>query len=387
MNELQIIWRYQAFFRRRSVLLTAAVSLAFCTFGILGALRYSMNGVEDSAAGRRLMVMSHAGPMQVLPLSALDTLRDIDGLESISYATWQGLYYREQSNMFMSFAVDPGTWLETHPDMEVDEATRQAFLSDRRSLLVSVDIADEYGWKKGDSVPLKSLLFSPPSGEVAWNYIIAGVFHPAIGGGGRNYMVSHYDYLNENREIWKDTVGSFVISLDPNVSVDDASARIDAAFETTSWPTYTTSDQVFHKEFFAQFGDIASMIETVIGITFGSLILMMSSGMALATRLRRRDIGIMRVIGYSNSKVVRIVAGQTMTIVFAGALVGMAIAYVFNMTITSLYPEVLPDIDLPVPIILQGLVIGLALGAIAAVIPACIALRTKPIEALEEGAT
>ena len=386
MNELNLIWRYHTFFRLRSLLLTGAVALAFCTFGILGALRYSMNGGDNAIASRRLMVMSDAGAMQVLPLSSMDTLRKIGGLQSISYATWIGLYYREQSNMFMSFAVDPETWIETHPDMEMDEATKKAFLSERRAILVSADIADKFGWKKGDSVPLQSFLFRPPHGESAWNHIVVGIFNPTQGAGSRNFAVTHYDFLNENRDIWKDTVGSYVITLDPKVTADDASQRIDTAFETAAWPTYTSSDQVFHNEFFAQFGDIVSIIEMVVAVTFGVLMLMVSSGMALGVRQRRRDLGIMRVIGYSNAKILRIVVGQTMMVVVVGALLGMAIAFFFNLTITSKFPEVLPHIYLPIPVMAQGFALGIALSLIAAAIPVYIALRTKPVEAMAEEA-
>lgn len=386
MNEFSLIWRYHRFFRLRSLLLTGAVALAFCTFGILGALRYSMNGGDNSIASRRLMVMSDAGALQVLPLSGLDTLRRVEGLRTISYATWTGLYYREKSNMLMSFAVDPATWIDTHPDMEVDEATKQAFLNDRRAILVSAGIAEKFGWKKGDSVPLQSLLFRPPHGEPAWNHIIVGVYYPTQRSGYRNFVVTHYDFLNENRTLWKDTVGSFVITLNPDVTANDASHRIDTAFETSAWPTYTSSDQVFHEEFFAQFGDIVSVIEMVVIVTFGALMLMVSSGMALGVRQRRRDLGIMRVIGYSNAKILRIVVGQTMMVVIVGAVMGMACAFVFNWAITSRYPEVLPHVYLPLPVMAQGFAIGIVLSLLAAAVPARIALRTKPVEAMAEDA-
>jgi putative ABC transport system permease protein len=386
MNELNLVWRYHTHFRLRSVLLTAAVALAFCTFGILGALRYAMNGGDNSVTSRRLMAMSDAGALQVLPLAGLDSLRKIEGLQTISYATWIGLYYREQSNMFMSFAVEPQTWIDTHPDMEMDEATKQAFLRDRRSILVSADIAEKFGWEKGDTVPLQSLLFRPPQGEVAWNHIVAGVYYPTQGSGYRNFAVTHYDFLNENRTMWKDTVGSFVITLDPGVTADDASERIDATFERSAWPTSTSSDQVFHNEFFAQFGDIVSVIEMVVGVTFGALMLMVSSGMALGIRQRRRDIGIMRVVGFSDGRILRVVVGQTMMVVIVGALAGIFAAFLFNWAITSQYPEVLPHVYMPLLVMGQALGIGVILSLLAAAIPAIIALRTKPVEAMVEDA-
>lgn len=386
MNELNIIWRYHTFFRLRSILLTSAVVLAFCLFGILGALRFAMNGGDNSVASRRLMAMSDAGPLQVLPLSSLSTFRDIPGLKTVSYATWTGLYHREKSNMFMSFAVEPETWIDTHPDMEMDASTRKAFLSDRRSILVSTEIADKFGWKKGDTVPLQSLLFRPPHGEPAWNHIVAGTFVPTQGAGSRNFAVTHYDFLNENRDIWKDTVGSYVITLDPEVTADDASQRIDEAFETSAWPTYTSSDQVFHEEFFAQFGDIVSVIEMVIAVTFGALMLMVGSGMALGTRQRRRDIGIMRVIGFTNGRILRVIVGQTMMVVVVGALLGMFAAFLFNWVITSRYPEILPHVYLPTTVMLQGLLIAVVSSVAAAAVPAYIALRTHPVEAMAEEA-
>lgn len=386
MNELNLIWRYHRFFRRRSILLTGAVALAFCTFGILGALSYSMTGGDNSTASRRLMVMSDAGAMQVLPLSALDTIRKVDGLKGISYATWIGLYYREQSTMFMSFAVDPVSWFDTHSDMAMEESTRQAFLKDKRAILVSADIADKFGWKKGDAVPLQSLLFRPPHGERAWNHIVAGVFHSTKGAGSRNFAITHYDYLNENRTLWKDTVASFIVTMENSVTADDASQRIDTALGTSAWPSYTSSDQVFHHEFFAQFGDIVSMIKLVVAVTFGTLMLIVGSGMALGIRQRRRDLGILRVIGYADGKILRIVVGQTMMVVITGALLGLALAFVFNLTITSRFPEILPHLYLPLPIIAQALSIAIVLSLLAAAIPAVIALRTKPIEAMVEEA-
>jgi len=386
MNELNFIWRYHRFFGMRSVLLTGAVMLAFATFGILGALRYSMNGGDNSIAARRLMVMNDAGTMQSFPLAAMDAIRKVRGLQTISYATWLGLYYREQSTMFMSFAVEPKTWLDTHPDMVMDESTKQAFLGDPRAILVSTDIAAKFGWKKGDSVPLQSLLFRPPKGEAAWNYIVAGVFTSTKGAGSRNFAITHYNYLNQNRDMWKDTVSSFIVTPDQNVTADDASQRIDTVLATSAWPSYTSTDQVFHREFFAQFGDITAMIQMVVVVTFATLMLIVSSGMALGVRQRRRDLGIMRVIGYSNVRILRIVVGQTMMVVLTGAMLGNVFAFVFNWALTAKYPEILPHLYLPVPILAQGLAIAIVLSLIAAAIPAYIALRTKPVEAMAEEA-
>jgi ABC-type antimicrobial peptide transport system permease subunit len=80
------------------------------------------------------------------------------------------------------------------------------------------------------------------------------------------------------------------------------------------------------------------------------------------------------------------VLGQTMMLVVAGAMLGMAAAFVFNWSVTSKFPEILPHLYLPVPIMAQAFAIAVVLSLLAAVIPTYIALRTKPVEAMAEEA-
>jgi putative ABC transport system permease protein len=383
MNELKLIVEHLAFFRMRSILLLLTVTLGFSLFGILGALHYSLNSGAASVSERRLIVAHEAGVMQALPLAHRERLSKLPGVQAVSQATWQGLYYREQRDMLMSFAVEPAGWLDSHPDMVMTPQVRAAFLADRRGILVSEGLARKYGWKAGDAVPLGSILFRPPSGEQAWVYIVSGTFVPAIEGGGRNYAITHYDYLNENRDLWRDTASTFVVAPAPGVGAAALAQRIDELFAPSEAPTSTATDRAFHNEFFAQFGDVVSMIRIVIGVTFLSLLLIVTSGMALSTRQRSREIGVLRVLGYSNGRVYRLIIGQTVVLILGGAVLGLLAAFLFNWRMTAAYPEFLPAITLELPIILQAGVIVLAMAAVTVVMPALIALRVKPVDAFQ----
>ena len=381
MSQLQLIVEHLRFFRVRSLLMLLTVVLAFVTFGILGALRYSLDSGDASVSERRVIVAHEAGLMQTLPIAYLKRIKALPGVESVSHATWQGTYYRESRDMMMSFAVDPETWLSGHPDMEVSPQARAAFFADRRGMLVAKPLADKYGWKIGDAVPLQSMLYAAPKGDPAWTYIITGTFITSDSGGGRNYAVTHYDYLNENRQIWRDTVGTFVVTPQVGTSAAILSQQIDAMFAQSEAPTSTTTDKAFHAEFFTQFGDVVTMIEVIIGVTFVSLILVVTSGMALSTRQRSRDIGVLRVIGFSDASVYRLIIGQTALLVGGGAGLGLGIAFVFNRLVTTALPQFLPNISLPLPVIAEAAAITAVLALVTAIVPVLIALRVRPVEA------
>ena len=381
MKELKLILEHLRFFRARSILMLVTIVLAFATFGILGALRYSLDSGDASVSERRMIVAHEAGLMQSLPMAYLERIKALPGVQTVSHATWQGTYYRESRDMMMAFAVDPATWLDTHPDMIVSDDARRAFIAERRGLLVSEGLATKYGWKVGDVVPLSSIIYTAPKGDKAWNFIVSGIFRTSDEGGGRNYAVSHYDYLNENRSLWRDSVGTFVVTPQAGVPVAELSQRIDAAFANSPAPTSTTTDRAFHAEFFAQFGDVVSMIQIVIAVTFTSLVLVVSSAMALSTRQRSRDIGVLRVLGYSNAKVYRLIIGQTAFLQAGGAAIGLCLAYLFNWQVTAALPQFLPALGMPVPVMVAALLIALALALLTAAIPTVIALRVKPVEA------
>lgn len=383
MSELKLILEHLKFFKLRSTLMLVTVVLAFVTFGVLGALRYSLASGDGSISERRLIVAHEAGLMQTLPMAYHQRIKALPGAETVSHGTWQGTYFRESRDMMMSFAVDPATWLASHPDMEMDSRTRIAFLGDRRALLASQALADKYGWKPGAAVPLKSILYPGPGGDPAWTYIYAGSFVSTADGGGRNYAISHYDYLNESRDLWRDSVGTFVVTPKAGVTAQALARDIDALFAEADAPTSTTTDAAFHAEFFAQFGDVVSMIQIIIGVTFTSLMLVVTSGMALSTRQRGRDIGVLRVLGYSNGKVYRLIIGQTCALVVGGAALGLAAAAIFNHWISAEMPQFLPSIGLPTPVIAEAGAIALALALATAIVPTLIALRVRPVEAFK----
>jgi len=373
--------RYLRYYLLRTILVLCATLTAFFTYGVLGTLDYSLASGGSGVSDQRLVVMHRAGLMQTLPLAYAGRIRQLPGVDAVGHATWLGAFYQQPTNMLMVLAVDPDTWLRQHPDMQLTHEARDAFVSQPGSMLVSKLLAEKFGWGVGDIVPLQSILYPSPSGEPAWRFTVAGVYRSSDNGGGRNYIVTHYSFLNENRNYWKDTVGTLMVTATNDVSMMQLAQQIDELFINTDSPTSTNTDKVFHDEFFAQYGNVLGMIRMTVMVAFASLLIMIASSMALSVRRMSMDISVLKVIGYTDMKIFVFVMLQITMPVFSGAAVGMCLAALVNYAVTRTWPQWLPDVIVPLPVLVQGGVIALAVSCLACLLPIMLALRVQPAKA------
>src|SRR6185295_597661 len=117
--------------------------------------------------------------------------RTVEGAQIVTHANWFGGYYQEPKNFLVAFAVDSESYLAIYPEYVMPAAQRQAFLKDRGSLLVGKVVADTYGWKVGDRVPLKSNIFRQKNGSDTWDFTIAAIASPSEPRIDTNFVMFH----------------------------------------------------------------------------------------------------------------------------------------------------------------------------------------------------
>ncbi|MBF7073479.1 FtsX-like permease family protein [Glaciecola sp. MH2013] len=382
MKTLSLLKELILAYKLRIALLAIASTLAFLTYGVLGSFKYSLNSGDASVSESRLIVTHKMGLMQSLPLAYLEQIQQLPGVESVGHATWQGLYFQTQKNMPMILAVKPNEWFEQHPDMVLDTQTKQRFHSEKDGILVSEALAKKYDWNVGEIIPLKSFIFMPPDNKPAWNYRLTGTFHSDESGGGRNYAITHYDYFDQGRNVWNNTVGTFIVSPTPGSDIMSLAQAIDAHFINSTHPTSSNTDKEFHSAFFTQFGNIVQLISMVTIIVFIALQLIVTSGMTLTVRQMSRQLGILRVIGYSNFQLYNLVLGLMFVIVGSGVALGIATAAGFNVLLTSSMPQFLPNVFLPMKIIVEVLFIAVFIVFLGTLLPGWLALKSSILSTL-----
>ena len=122
---------------------------------------------------------------------------------------------------------------------------------------------------------------------------------------------------------------------------------------------------------------LVSAIAVIIG-TIG-----MVNTMVMSVLERVHEIGILRAVGWPRSRVVRMVLGETLILVFCGAVVGVVGAILLVQLLTQV-PAVSGFIDgkMSPEAILEGLGIAMLMALVGGLYPAYRAARLDPTEAL-----
>ena len=93
-------------------------------------------------------------------------------------------------------------------------------------------------------------------------------------------MIFQYDYFDETRSFAKDMIGWIVLQHHLAVDERPASPRpIDKMFANSSYETSTDTEKAFNKAFAAQLGNIALIVELVVGAAFATILMIVGNTM------------------------------------------------------------------------------------------------------------
>jgi putative ABC transport system permease protein len=128
-----------------------------------------------------------------LPLNYAQRLRAVEGVRQVSWSNWFGGVYITERNFFPQFAVDPATYLPLYPEYKIPDAERNAFLRDRQGVLVGRKLADKFGWKVGDQIPLRGTIYPG-----TWTFTLRGIWDGADAKTDESQLLMHWAFINES---------------------------------------------------------------------------------------------------------------------------------------------------------------------------------------------
>lgn len=386
MNDFDLV-RKNLFRRKlRAILMIVSIMVAFLIFGVLAGFYRAFNAGEDRAAADRLITVNKINFTQPMPIAYFNRVRGVDGVRQVTFANWFGGYYQDPKNFIMALAIEPATYFDVYrSEFEVPPDALQAFIRDRSSALVGESLARKHNWKVGDRVPLASNIFSQKSGGQTWDFTIAGLVKGKAEHVDTNFFLFQYNYFDETRSFGKDTIGWMILQTSSPENNDRVAKAIDAMFANSSAETSTDTEKAFGKAFAAQFGNIALIVTLVVGAAFVTILMIVGNTMALSIRERTREIGVLKTLGFSGPRILRMVLGESVLLALLGGLPGLVLAALATMALRTSLQNVAPAFSVSWDIVLQGLGLMLALGLITGMIPAINAMRLKIAAALGRG--
>jgi putative ABC transport system permease protein len=380
MKFLPLVWKNVWRKKIRTTFTLLSLFVAFLLFGLLMTIRMAFTFGVDVAGADRLILIHKVSLIMPLPIAYQPRLQAVPGVEVATHNTWFGAYYQDPSNFFANIVVDPEPFMQIYPEYVLPPDQMQAWLADRQGVIIGRDLADRFGWKIGDRVPLTATIWHPRDGSGTWYFNIAGIYDGADGVDKTQFFM-RYDYIDEARAGGQGAIGWFIVKIaDPDQAVA-LSRTFDEMFANSPAETKTTTEKGFIEGFAKQMGDIGAImiaISTAVLFTIG---LVAASTMVQSVRERTNELAVLKTLGFSGAAILVLVLAESLFIAALGGGLGLALAWLIvqggDPTGGMLPIFVLPPRDVVLGVALIGLV-----GLLAGAMPALGAMRLRITDAL-----
>ena len=325
MNRFTLIWRNLWRKPIRTVFTMLAILVVFFLFTLLEGLRIAFSlsdvGVE---AEERLLSSHKVSLIMMLPVAYQSRIERIEGVAAVSHATWFGARYQDNPE-FAQYPVEAEQYLALNPEIKLPDEQRQAWLANRGGAIVGRPLANQYGWKVGDRVPLQSSIWVRNNGSNLWEFDIEGIFEDTSSGMNAGVLLFHYNYFDEARGGGKGTVGWYVSKGDGTVPIDDLMADIDAEFANSPAETKTNTEAAFAQEYAKQFGNIGLIVTLILAAVVFMIMLVTGHTMAQSVRERIHEMGVLKTLGFTSRGILGMTVAEGLLLVTPVGLVAMAL--------------------------------------------------------------
>lgn len=385
----------------RSLLTVVALTFALFLFCFVRSIVTSLDQAVTEAAGNRLIVQSAVSLYVDLPVGYQGKIEGVPGVADVSKMQWFGGYYRDEENFFAQFGVDHGRFFEMYErDMEIvagrgadavvtgegaHEAAMAAMAADRRAAIVGADLARDFGWEIGDTVPIIARIFRIP-GREAWDFTIAGIYESKKANFDPRQMFFRFDYLQESLEqaglIEDMGTGVFVVNAVEGADPAAVSTRIDGLFANGPQRTKTTTEAAFQSIFVSMLGNVPLFMGTIGGAIVFAVLFSVVNTMLMAGRQRRQEQGVLKALGFGDGAVGMLLVGEALVLSVVGGGLGLLAAKALEEPMRQGFGSNLPTYAIEDRTLLLGLAVVLAVGVIAGLGPAIGAMRASPVDAL-----
>jgi len=353
----------------RSLLTLLGLVVAIAAFGLLRTVNEAWYAGVQASSATRLIARNATSLTFVLPISYAQRIRGVDGVSSVSWANWFGGIYQTERNFFPQFGVDPASYLKLYPEYLLTDDEKLAFVKDRQGAVVGRKLANQYGWKLGDTVPIRGTIYPG-----TWNFTIRGIWDGRDAKTDENQMLFHWQLLNESikKRFPKrgDAVGVFIVGIDDPSQAAAVAGRVDAMFKNSLAESLTETESAFQLSFVSMSEAILVAIEAVSYIVVLIILAVMANTMTMTARERLAEYATLKALGFGPGFVARLLLGESLLIAALGGALGIAVSFPIAAAFASVVGSVLPVFEISATTLALQAGAALAVGLVAAAWPA-----------------
>ena len=381
MHLIKLIFRNIFRHKLRTGLTVLGIVVAIVAFGLLSTVVDAWYAGANASSDARLITRNAISLIFPLPINYREKIRQVDGVKTVSFGNWFGGVYKEPKNFFPKFAIDPATYFRLYPEFIISDAERAAFARDRRGAIVGRKLAERYGFKIGDSIPIIGDIY--PGN---WQFVVRGIYDGRDAKIDTSQMFFQWEYLNETVKTKfprrANQTGIYFIEIkDPSMAAT-VSRDIDKVFKNSLAETLTETEKAFQLGFIAQTEAIVVAIRIVSYVVILIILAVMANTMAMTARERLSEYATLKVLGFGPGFLAALIFGESLMICAIGAALGILFTFPVAAWFGGQVGTLFPVFEISRETLLLQIACAIVVGVIAALVPSHRATSVKIVDGL-----
>lgn len=379
-----LIWMNFKRNQGRTLLTLLSVLIAFLLFGVLMAVRHGFSGQrpQSQAATLRMTTLNKVAAYSPMPVAYAERIAGVPGVKAVTYLSAFAGFYQQQSNFVLMFAVPSASVLQVYPDLTVQPDQLKVWMADRTGVLMTPELAKQYGWHVGERVPIGSAI-QQKDGGTTWDVIIDGVIDTRDGAQfSSQKLFMHYKYLDEARASNQGTVDTFVELVSSPSQTVEVSHAIDRLFSNASPQTITTASNALLQNAYAAAGNVGAILTGVAVLVFLSMLLVVGAIMLHTASERMSEFAVLRALGFQRVTITGLVLIESILVSLSGGLLGLLLAHFLIETLQNVLAQQLAGVIMTGFVVVISIVLMIVLALLVGVVPALQTWRLSVHDAL-----
>lgn len=381
MHLLKLILRNTLRHKLRTLLTVLGLLVAILSFGLLQTVVDAWYSGAKAAAPDRLITRNSVSLVVPLPVHYRDKIRGVDGVRSVAAANWFAGVYQEPKNFFPQFAIDAVPYLAMYPEYRIPDDQLYDFMRDRKGAVIGRKLANTYGFKLGDVVPLKGTIFAGN-----WEFVVRAIYDGAAPTTDTSQFFFHWDYLNESMRVRApqraSQVGVFVVQVSDVARAAEISKAIDTQFGNSAAETLTETEQAFQIGFVKQTEAIVIAIRIVSFVVIFIILAVMANTMAMTARERMSEYATLKALGFGPGFLGSLILGESLAIASMGAALGVALTFPVADWFAAQMGTLFPVFKISTNTLWLQVACAVVVGVAAAALPAWRATQVRIVDGL-----
>jgi putative ABC transport system permease protein len=373
---------YKNIFRnkRRTFLIFVSLSFALFLFVFLFTILASMNKVmyrpsivNNILAYSKNFDLNHPD----LPESYIDKIKALPHVADANPCLQVLTYFEKSTKTVNVWGIIPDKLNEIMDITRVDGLDLNGLSNEKTAALVGYYLMEEYNWKIGDRVILKSGAL-----KEGIQFTIKGIVHGLSNTSYIVYLNSRYlqDILDSQGRV------SFIyIKVDDPSFIPEICSKIESLFRNYTVEVTTITQRSFLDSIVDKIKAILIAFRLIAWIAIISTFLLVANCITISIRERTTEIGVLRVLGFSRAKISTLVLAESILVAACGGTAGALLAYllptIYHITIPATVPlHVYPNSSL----VVYGLFISILIGFFGGIFPSLSSVLMKPSDAIRD---